>query len=222
MVNGDDLIISFDVLPFPTMAETTKRFLDYESGCGIKPEGKVFDDVLHTSFLSAKFFATNDGGILFAPSPGRMLQRLNWTCKDVPCLADWRRATALSIASVGLQVPIVRALIISMVPELQYCDLARVKDMYEASLARLPLAAANDLRRREHLQYDFTGVADWMTQGAVPIWHIAERYGISEGQIHSLEDLILTYAGMPVIIKNHLAEWIISCDGADPALRPLF
>ncbi len=212
MVNGDDLLTLFNKLAGKNMEECGELFKQFLSGCGIVPVGRVFDDFTHVSFLSANFYALENGKCLFAPKVGRLLQRLGWTVKDVAKPAMWRRATALSMAATGLKIPIVRALLISMYPDLATIPEDQLDAEFQIALKALPVRDRFDFERRIHLRGNVSE-----DKLSLPLFCL--RYRISTEDIARIEATILSYPEQGVICKDPLLERLIAEDNADPPER---
>lgn len=102
IVAGDDLLVaSPDDVDVDLMTVS-------EAKCGVDPEARVFTDPYDTSFISG-IWAPVEGGLTFVPKPGRLMQRLFWTVKDVSVRRRqaWRHAVCSSLLPATGCIPVI-------------------------------------------------------------------------------------------------------------------
>lgn len=187
IVAGDDLLIAaYNPVDWAAYAAV-------ESSLGIRPEGCVFTDPAHVSFISGGFFRDGDA-YLFGPKPGRLLAKLWWTVKPPPArrLAQYKRGVA-------------RGLLPSMGWYPGLGDWLRRSDT-----------------AGEAVQHDksrlFSG-GSWPTNPSDATAGFAERYGLSSYQLVEFTDFMRSLPDEPGLMVHPIVTYIVAVDLADPTER---
>jgi hypothetical protein len=186
IVNGDDALVAiagdFDA----------DRFAALEREHGIKPEFRKFHNPHDVSFVSGYWYPANDG-FVFAPKPGRLLQRLFWTVKDIPLKrrADYVTAIARGLYPTCHSLPIIGAFL-------------------EAHM--LTCAAPK-------YKYNYDEVVQ--TCSADIYEHFAFRYGVSVKDLKDVEDLIRQVPPGAALLRHWVVDAIIAHDCGELSDRPL-
>lgn len=177
IVTGDDALVAVEG-PFDAA-----EFARLERSHGINPEYRQFRSIYDVSFVSGYWWPGVDGYV-FAPKPGRLLQRLFWTVKDVPLKRrrDFITAVARGLLPTCHSLPIIGIFL-------------RVHVITECA----PKFKFNFDDAPQHCSTDIYE-------------HFADRYGVSVVDLRDVEDLIVRAGPVPGLLRHWVVDAIIEKD----------
>lgn len=196
LVMGDDLLVAS-----PDDVDLTKlRWA--ESAFGFKPEARVFTHYAHTSFASGAFYPTTSG-FMFAPKPGRLMDRFMWSCGNITdnLVDTWRRANATGLLMVCKGLPILGPWLTQYLHKGSEATKEQLKEWFEHDFEQFKVGTTVEYHPRI---YQF----------------FALKYGVTVAEIREVEEILVMNAFEAVLLRHPVMDRIRSVDNGDLDARP--
>lgn len=182
---GDDIVI---VVSGDFDADALARV---EREYGITPEYRKFRSVSQVSFISGVWVPRAPGKYSFAPSIGRLLARLWWTCKPPSHrnFADYIHSVVSGLLPTCGGIPLLG-------PWLRSCD------------------CPGRLVQVDKGHIFLTGVQVDYHEDPLHVWFV-ERYGMGWDQVMEAQHFLVELRNRPGFVRHYLIDKILAVDLAD-------
>jgi hypothetical protein len=190
-IRGSIIVAGDDLLVATYDDFDIARFMDTEAEYGITPEARKFSDYRHVTFISG--FWARGAEMAFLPLPGRLVARLWWTISPPgkKRYAAYQRGVARGLLGVCGSLPIVGTW------------LRKFDSKGEAE-------RVNKGCNFHEQTANFSGYGESI---------MAERYGVSVGDIRDLDSWLQTLPAAPLMVSHPVLDKMMSVDLADIAVR---